>query len=84
MRGLALAALIVTLLFPEAVLEPGYQMSFAATMALVALFEMMKRARHEPAPPTPGPLIGALRIERGWPSGVRRVWTPRTPAGDQE
>jgi|CXWL01.1.fsa_nt_gi competence protein ComEC len=60
MRGLALAVLIVTLLFPESVLEPGFQMSFAATMALVALFEMMKRAPHEPALPTPGPLIGAL------------------------
>ncbi len=61
MRGLALAALIVTLIFPESVLEPGFQMSFAATMALVALFEMMKRAPHEPALPTPGPLIGALQ-----------------------
>jgi competence protein ComEC len=61
MRGLALAALIVTLILPEAVIEPGFQMSFAATMALVALFEMMRRAPHEPALPTPGPLIGALQ-----------------------
>ncbi|MEQ1616827.1 MAG: ComEC/Rec2 family competence protein [Terricaulis sp.] len=60
MRGLALAALVVVLIFPESVLEPGFQMSFAATMALVALFEMMKRAPHEPALPTPGPIIGAL------------------------
>jgi len=66
MRGLALAAVIVTALFPESVLEPGFQMSFAATMALVALFEMLKRAPHEPALPTPGPLIGALQaITRG-------------------
>lgn len=70
MRGLALAALIVTLLFPEAVLEPGYQMSFAATMALVALFEMMKRAPHEPALPTPGPLIGALQSSARGIGGV--------------
>jgi competence protein ComEC len=41
MRGLALAAFIVVLIFPESVLEPGFQMSFAATMALVALFEML-------------------------------------------
>ncbi len=61
MRGLALAAFIVVLFFPESVLEPGFQMSFAATMALVALFEMMKRAPDEPALPTPGPLIGALQ-----------------------
>ena len=39
MRGLALAAFIVVLIFPESVIEPGFQMSFAATMALVALFE---------------------------------------------
>ncbi|MGD9965470.1 MAG: ComEC/Rec2 family competence protein [Hyphomonadaceae bacterium] len=61
MRGLALAAFVVVIIFPESVLEPGFQMSFAATMALVALFEMLKRAPHEPALPTPGPLIGALQ-----------------------
>lgn len=60
MRGLALAAFIVTLLFPESVLEPGFQMSFAATMALVALFEVLKRGVHEPALPTPGPVVGLL------------------------
>lgn len=61
MRGLALAAVLVVLIFPESVLEPGFQMSFAATMALVALFEMMKRPAAEPALPTPGPLIGMLQ-----------------------
>jgi competence protein ComEC len=61
MRGLALAAFVVVLIFPESVLEPGFQMSFAATMALVALFEIMKRNPQEPALPTPGPLIGALQ-----------------------
>lgn len=70
MRGLALAALIVVLIFPESVLEPGFQMSFAATMALVALFEMMKRAPHEPALPTPGPLIGALQATTRGIGGV--------------
>jgi competence protein ComEC len=61
MRGLGLAAFIVVLIFPESVLEPGFQMSFAATMALVALFEMLKRAPHEPALPAPGPLIGVMQ-----------------------
>lgn len=66
MRGLALSAIIVVMLLPESVLEPGFQMSFAATMALVALFEMLKRAPHKPALPTPGPLIGAMQaITRG-------------------
>lgn len=70
MRGLALAAAIVVLLFPESVLEPGFQMSFAATMALVALFEMMKRPPGEPALPTPGPLIGALQATTRGIGGV--------------
>jgi competence protein ComEC len=66
MRGLALAAFIVVMTFPESVIEPGFQMSFAATMALVALFEMLRRAPHEPDLPTPGPLIGAVQsISRG-------------------
>ncbi len=70
MRGLALAAFIVVMIFPESVLEPGFQMSFAATMALVALFEMLKRAPHEPALPTPGPLIGALQATTRGIGGV--------------
>lgn len=61
MRGLALAALIVVLIFPESVLEPGFQMSFAATAALVAAFEANKRPPDENALPTPGPLIGGLQ-----------------------
>jgi competence protein ComEC len=70
MRGLALAAFVVVLIFPESVLEPGFQMSFAATMALVALFEVMKRAPHDPALPTPGPLIGALNASARGIGGV--------------
>jgi competence protein ComEC len=70
MRGLALAAFVVVLIFPESVLEPGFQMSFAATMALVALFETLKRAPHEPALPTPGPLIGALNASARGIGGV--------------
>ncbi len=40
LRGLGLSALIVLLLQPEAVVEPGFQMSYAATVALVALAEV--------------------------------------------
>ncbi|MEQ1808340.1 MAG: ComEC/Rec2 family competence protein [Terricaulis sp.] len=61
MRGLALAAFIVILLFPESVLDASFQMSFAATMALVALFELLSRATHAPALPTPGPIIGFMQ-----------------------
>ncbi len=40
LRSLAVAALIVLLLQPEAVVQPGFQMSFSATAALVALAEI--------------------------------------------
>lgn len=39
MRGLALAATVVLVLSPEALLSVGFQMSFAATIALVAAYE---------------------------------------------
>lgn len=39
LRGLALAAMTILALQPEAVTTPGFQMSFAATAALVALAE---------------------------------------------
>ena len=39
LRNLALAALAVMLLAPEAVVHPGFQMSFAATLALIAAYE---------------------------------------------
>ena len=38
LRAVALAAVIVLVLRPDAVLSPGFQMSFAATTALVAAF----------------------------------------------
>jgi competence protein ComEC len=43
LRGLGLSALIVLALQPEAVAEPGFQMSYAATAALVALAEIWPR-----------------------------------------
>ncbi|WP_189487277.1 ComEC/Rec2 family competence protein [Asticcacaulis endophyticus] len=42
LRSLAIAAVIVLALMPEAVIEPGFQMSFAATAALLALAEAQK------------------------------------------
>ena len=38
LRALALAALIVLMIRPESIVEPGFQMSFAATAALVAVY----------------------------------------------
>jgi competence protein ComEC len=39
-RTLALAAMIVLLLAPEALVHPSFQMSFAATLGLVALVQI--------------------------------------------
>ncbi|MXQ06871.1 DUF4131 domain-containing protein [Alphaproteobacteria bacterium GH1-50] len=42
MRSVALAALVVLTLRPETLLGPGFQMSFAATTALVAVYGWMR------------------------------------------
>lgn len=42
LRALALAALIILVRRPEALLSPGFQMSFAATTALVAAFAALR------------------------------------------
>ncbi|KAG1667658.1 ComE operon protein 3 [Nymphon striatum] len=42
LRAVAIAALIVLTLRPEALFGPGFQMSFAATTALVAVFGVMR------------------------------------------
>lgn len=43
LRAVAIAALIVLTLRPEALLGPGFQMSFAATTALVAVFSHLRQ-----------------------------------------
>lgn len=43
LRAVAIAALIVLLLRPEALSGPGFQMSFAATTALVAVFGALRQ-----------------------------------------
>lgn len=43
LRTVALAALVILLLAPEALITPGFQMSFAATAALILLFPAWSR-----------------------------------------
>ncbi|MDA7424569.1 ComEC/Rec2 family competence protein [Thalassococcus lentus] len=45
LRAVAIAALIILCWQPEALLGPGFQMSFAATTALVAVFEKISKMR---------------------------------------
>ncbi|MCC1493305.1 ComEC/Rec2 family competence protein [Cognatishimia sp. F0-27] len=47
LRAVAMAALIVLVWQPEALLGPGFQMSFAATTALVAVFEQLTHVQRE-------------------------------------
>lgn len=47
MRNLAVAALIVAAIDPSSVIEPGFQMSFAATASLIAVYgNLPSRWRH--------------------------------------
>jgi competence protein ComEC len=42
LRSVALAAMVVLVVAPESLMEAGFQMSFAATIALVAVFEGLR------------------------------------------
>ena len=53
MHALAVAAFVVLLLQPEAIVTPGFQMSFAATAALVALVEAWPQRPREIDAPLP-------------------------------
>ena len=50
LRAVAVAAVIVLLLRPEALLGPGFQMSFAATTALVAVFGALRHRQEALGP----------------------------------
>ncbi|MCH9807474.1 MAG: ComEC family competence protein [Alphaproteobacteria bacterium] len=41
LRNVALSALLILLVFPESVVDPGFQMSFAAVVGLVATYEAL-------------------------------------------
>jgi competence protein ComEC len=60
LRAVAMAALIVLSLRPEALLGPGFQMSFAATTALVAVFGMLRDERINLGPGWLKPVLGVV------------------------
>ncbi|MBI1683761.1 ComEC/Rec2 family competence protein [Caulobacter hibisci] len=63
LHGLALAALIILVAQPESAGAPGFQMSFAATAALVALAEAWPRPAREISVPWP---IRFAQAAMGW------------------
>jgi len=64
MRGLAIAAICVLVALPESAIDPGFQMSFLATAALVALWEIWERRRDGT------PEIGLLQHGAMWLGGA--------------
>lgn len=50
LRAVAIAAVIVLVLQPEALAGPGFQMSFAATVALVAVFHALRDVTRDRVP----------------------------------
>lgn len=59
LRAVAMAALLILLIRPEVLPEPGFQMSFAATTALVAVFSIVRR----------------LNVMRRWPKWLSGALT---------
>ena len=59
LRNVALAALAVLALIPESLFDAGFQMSFAAVVALVSAYELI-RDRAEGRRVEPGPLFGPI------------------------
>lgn len=60
LRAVAIAATIVLILRPEALLGPGFQMSFAATTALVAVFGFMRDKQITLGPKWAQPVVAVL------------------------
>ncbi|WP_323036028.1 ComEC/Rec2 family competence protein [Pararhodobacter sp.] len=61
LRSVGLAALILLLWRPEAILSAGFQMSFAATVALVAVFSALRDRQRGKPRTRAGPLRRLLR-----------------------
>ncbi|WP_299983162.1 ComEC/Rec2 family competence protein [uncultured Ruegeria sp.] len=60
LRAVAVAALIVLILRPESLLSPGFQMSFAATTALVAVFGALRDYGPMPGPKWLRPVLALV------------------------
>ncbi len=63
MRNVALSALLILVLMPESLLDPGFQMSFACVVALVSAYEALRHRRdaHEGERSSLGPVLDTLR-----------------------
>ena len=70
-RNVSIAALIVVVVAPHMVTTASFQMSFAATLALVAGYGALARWQGKKAPPTPRPFAAKLaRLAGGTVLGI--------------
>lgn len=60
LRAVAMAAIIVLILHPNALMGPGFQMSFSATTALVAVFSMLRRVDMQAVPGWAKPILSVV------------------------
>lgn len=60
LRAVAIAAIVVLVTQPEALMGPGFQMSFAATTALVAVFGQLRRLDPEVVPRWAKPILSVV------------------------
>lgn len=74
MRNLAISAIIILAVAPHEVIGPSFQMSFAATAALVAAYAAWTRHRESRAskrrPPRPGALAATARTGIKYAAGI--------------
>jgi competence protein ComEC len=79
LRNLAIAAMIILVMEPESVAEPGFQMSFSAVSALIAFYEVWRdRPRRNLAEP---PATVAGRALRGIVRSVAAIGLTTLIAG---
>lgn len=69
-RNIAVAAAIILILTPEAILTAGFQMSFAATLALIAGYEFVAERRGQRLAIGPTPRRTVSRIVLLWIGGI--------------
>ncbi|MFQ6551969.1 ComEC/Rec2 family competence protein [Aestuariibius insulae] len=60
LRAVAMAAMIVLLLRPEALFGPGFQMSFAATTALIVVFRALRDFERASVPKWARPVLAVV------------------------
>jgi competence protein ComEC len=65
LRNVALAALLILVLWPENLLDPGFQMSFAAVVGLVSVYEWLRKRRDAGGDGTRRGMVGMAALFLG-------------------